>query len=56
MCRILISITLKYVAKGSMDNKPALVQIMAWRQPGDKAVSETMIVSLLMHIRVSRAW
>ena len=39
MCRILISISLRYVAKGSMDNKPALVQIMAWRRPGDKALS-----------------
>ena len=52
MCRILISISLKYVAKGSMDNKPALVQIMAWRRPGDKALSYAMIVSLLKHIRV----
>ena len=30
-------------------NIPALVQIMAWRRPGDKPLSEPMMVTLLMH-------
>ena len=33
---------------------PALVQIMAWRRPGDKPLSEPMMVSLLTHICVTR--
>ena len=33
---------------------PALVQIMAWHQPGDKPLSEPMLVSLPMHICVNR--
>ena len=36
------------------NNIPALVQIMAWRRPGDKPLSERMIVSLLTHICVTR--
>ena len=35
-------------------NIPALVQIMAWRRPGDKPSSEPMIVSLLTHICITR--
>ena len=34
--RILIQISVKFVPKGSIDNKPALVQEMAWRRTGDK--------------------
>ena len=37
-----------------MDNIPALFQIMAWCRPGDKPLSEAMMVSLLTHICV--AW
>ena len=37
-----------------MNNIPALVQIMAWRRPGDKPLSEPMMVNLLTHICV--AW
>ena len=32
---------------------PSLVQIMAWRRPGDKPLSEPMMVSLLTHICVT---
>ena len=32
---ILIRISLKFVPKGPIDNKPALVQAMAWRRIGD---------------------
>ena len=52
--RILIKISLKFVPKGPINNNPALVQIMAWRQSGDKPLSEPMMVSLLMHICVTR--
>ena len=31
------------------NNIPALGQIMAWRRPGDKPLSEPMMVSLLTH-------
>ena len=52
--RISIKISLKFVPAGPIDNIPALVQIMAWRRSGDKALSEPMMVSLLMHICVTR--
>ena len=47
---ISIKISLKFVPKGPINNIPALVQIMAWRRPGDKPLSETMMVNLLTHI------
>ena len=37
---IVIKISLKFVSKGPMNNIPVLVQIMAWRRPGDKPLSE----------------
>ena len=52
--RISITISLKFVPKGPINNIPALVQIMAWRRSGDKPLSEPMMVSLLMHIFVTR--
>ena len=45
-----IKISLKFVPKGRINNIPALVQIMAWRRPGDKPLSGPIIVSLLTHI------
>ena len=47
-------ISLKFVPKVRVNNIPALVQIMAWRRPGDKPLSEPMMVSLLTHICVTR--
>ena len=47
-------ISLKFVPKGPINNIPALLQIMSWRRQGDKPLSETMMVSLLMHICVTR--
>ena len=47
-------ISLKFVPKGPINNIPALVQIMAWRRPGDKSLSEPMMVSFLTHICVTR--
>ena len=52
--RISIKISLKFVPKGPINNNPALVQIMAWRRPGDKPLSEPMMVSLPTHICVTR--
>ena len=49
-----IKISLKFVPKGSNNNNPALVQIMAWRRPGDKPLSEPMMIILLTHICVTR--
>ena len=49
-----IKISLKFVPKGGINNIPALVQIMTWRRPGDKSLSEQMMVSLLTHICVTR--
>ena len=43
--RISIKISLKFVPKGPIDHIPALVQIMAWRRPGDKPFSEPMMIS-----------
>ena len=52
---ISIKISLKFVRKGQINNIPTLVQIMAWRRPGGKSLSEPMIFSLLTHICVTRS-
>ena len=39
---------------GSINNIPTLVQIMAWRRPGYKQLSEPMMLSLHTHICVTR--
>ena len=51
---ISIKISPKFVPKSPLDNIPALFQIMAWCRPGDKPLSEAMMVSLLTHICVAR--
>ena len=50
----LIKISLKFIPKGHINNIPALVEIMAWRRPGDKPLSEPMMVILLTHICITR--
>ena len=52
--RISIKICLKFVPKVPINNIQALVQVMAWRRPGDKPLSEPMMVCLLTHIFVTR--
>ena len=42
--KISIIIWLKFVPKEPINNIPALVQIMAWRRPGDKPLSEPMML------------
>ena len=51
---ISLKISMKFVRKVCINNIPALVQVMAWHRPGDKPVSEPMMISLLMHICVTR--
>ena len=51
---IAIEISLKFVLKGPINNMPELVQIMAWRRPGDKPLSEPMMVILPTHKCVTR--
>ena len=50
---ILINISLMFVPRGPINNIPTLVQVMAWHRPGDKPLSEPMMVYLLTHICVT---
>ena len=50
---ISIKISLKFVFRHPI-NIQALVQIMAWRRPVNKPLSEPMMVSLVTHICVTR--
>ena len=52
--QISIEILLKFVPDCLNNNILALVQIMAWRRPGDKPLSEPVMISLLKHICVTR--
>ena len=45
-CCILIQTWLKFAHRGSVNNKLALIQIMAWHRRGDKAPSESMMDTL----------
>ena len=51
---ITFKISLKFVPKSSMNNIPVLVQIMAWRRPGDKPLFEPMMVNSPTHICIIR--
>ena len=51
---ISINISLSFVPKGPNNNIPTLVQVMAWRRPGDKPLSEPMMVRLPTHTCVTR--
>ena len=44
---ILIKISLKIVPKDPIDNTLALVQVMAWRQTGDKSLPESMVTQVI---------
>ena len=50
---ISLKISMKFVPKVRINSIPALVQIMAWCRPGNKPLSEPMMVNLLMYIRVT---
>ena len=47
-------ISLKFVPMSPIDNKPALVHVIDWCRPGEKPLSEPMIVSLQTYICVTR--
>ena len=47
-------ISLKFVPKGPINSITTLVQIMAWRRPGDKPLSEPIMVRLPTHLCVTR--
>ena len=47
-------ISLKFVPKVLINNIPALIQIMAWRQPGAKSLSELMMVKVPTPICITR--
>ena len=49
-----IKISLKSVSEGPISNIPASVQIVAWRRPGDKQLSEPVLVRLPTHVCVTR--
>ena len=51
---ISFKISLKFVPKFPINNIPSLVQIMAWCRPGDKPLSEPMVLSLLTNIGITR--
>ena len=51
---ISIKISLKFVHMCPINNIPTLVQVMAWRLPGDKPLSEPMMVRLPTLICVTR--
>ena len=46
--------SLKFIPKVWINNNPALVQIMAWCRPGNKPLSEPMMVNLLTHICITQ--
>ena len=41
--RIPIQISTKFIPESPIDNKSALVHVMAWRRTGDKPLSEPMM-------------
>ena len=45
-----IMISLNFVPMGTINNIPALVQIIVWRRSDDKPLSELVMVNLLTHI------
>ena len=52
--RISIQISLKFVPRGSINNKPALIQVMAWRRTGDKPLPEEMLTQWRIYAAI--AW
>ena len=46
--KIFIWISLKCVPKGPIDNKSALVQVMAWHRTGNKPIPEQMLTQIIV--------
>ena len=49
-----MKIPVMFVPMDSINNIPGLVQILAWRRPGDKPLSEPMMFRLSTHICVTQ--
>ena len=47
-------ISLNFVPKGPTDNKPSLVQVMAWNRIGDKPLHEPMMTQFNWRIYMRR--
>ena len=45
--RILIQMSLEFVPRSPIDNKPALVQVMAWCRTDDKLLPELMLTLII---------
>ena len=45
--RIPIQISLKFVPMDPIDNKPTLIQVMAWRLTGDKPLPEPVLTQFI---------
>ena len=55
ICELRLKISLNIMLKCPINNIAALVQIIAWHRPGDKPWSQPKMVSLLVHICVTRS-
>ena len=53
--RIMIQISVKFVPRSPIDNKPALVQAMAWCRTGDKPLHEPMMTQFTDALRTYAA-
>ena len=51
---ISINISLQFVPKGPINDIPALVQIMAWRRPGDTQLSEAITDTGLNDLAIAK--
>ena len=51
---ISINMSLEFFPRGPINNIPTLVQVMAWRRPGDKPLSEPVMVRVPTHICIIR--
>ena len=51
---ISLKISLKFVPKVWINNIPTLVQIMAWRWPGNKPLFEQMMIRILTHMCITQ--
>ena len=56
VCEFRFEISLKSVPKGPINIMPALVQKIAWRRPGDKPLSEPLMVSFGKSTNSSEIW
>ena len=54
--RILIWISLKFVPRSPIDNKPALVQAMAWHWRGGKPLPEPMLTLTICNTDNMQHW